>query len=330
MIQEIFITEIEQIKIGSSEDTKNATGCTVILTEQGAKTGVDIRGGGPASRESALLNPTAANDGIHALLLSGGSAFGLDAAGGVMKFLEEKQIGFSVGTIKVPIVCCSCLYDLNLVNHHIRPDAIMGYDACQDAWKRGSLSPSESIKGLEGNHGAGTGATVGKLLGDAGMMKSGLGIYAVKLGDLKVGAIVAVNALGDIFDYTCNKKLAGLRNPETGEFLDSETTFYETYEQNPTLFKSNTTIGAIITNADFTKTEMTKVAQMAQNGYVRSIRPVHTTADGDSVYAMSVGLVKSDINLVGTLASTVMAEAIKRAVLKAEPAYGLESASSFQ
>lgn len=330
MIQEIFITEIENIKIGNAEDSKNATGCTVILTEQGAKTGVDIRGGGPASRENALLNPTASNDGIHALLLSGGSAFGLDAAGGVMEFLEEKKIGFPVGNIKVPIVCCSCLYDLNVVNHNIRPDIKMGYDACQDAWKRSLFSPSKALEGMEGNHGVGTGATVGKFLGETGMMKSGVGIYAVSLGNLKVGAIVAVNALGDVFDYKTNCKLAGLRNPKTGEFLDSEMTFYKSYEQNLDLFNGNTTIGAIITNADFSKTEMTKVAQMAQNGYVRSIRPVHTTADGDSVYAMSVGNVKSDINLVGTLAATVTAEAVKRAVLQAEPAYGLESATSIQ
>lgn len=330
MIQEIFITEIENIKIGNAEDSNNATGCTVILTEQGAKTGVDIRGGAPASREHALLNPTASNDGIHALLLSGGSAFGLDASGGVMKFLEEKKIGFPVGDIKVPIVCCSCLYDLNVVNHTIRPDKKMGYEACKDAVRRSTLTPSEALEGIEGNHGVGTGATVGKFLGESGMMKSGLGIYAVSLGDLQVGAIVAVNALGDVFDYKTNHKIAGLRNPDTGMFLDSEMTFYNSYEQSLHLYKGNTTIGAIITNADFSKTEMTKVAQMAQNGYVRSIRPVHTTADGDSVYAMSVGKIKSDINLVGTLATTVIAEAIKRAVLKAEPAYGLEAATSIQ
>ncbi|WP_154519370.1 P1 family peptidase [Velocimicrobium porci] len=330
MIQEIFITEIEHIKIGNAEDEKNATGCTVILADHGSPTGVDIRGGGPASRETALLNPTAANDGIHAILLSGGSAFGLDAAGGVMEFLEEKDIGFPVGITKVPIVSTSCLFDLTVANHKVRPDKAMGYKACEDAWNRSKHSPKEAILGLEGNHGAGTGATVGKFLGEKGMMKSGLGTFAVQLGDLKVGAIVAVNALGDVFDYKTNKKLAGLCNPETGEFLDSETAFYESYQNPKNLFTGNTTIGAIITNASFTKTEMTKIAQMAQNGYARSIRPIHTTADGDSIYAMSTGKINADLNLVGTLSSTVMAEAVKRAVLTATPAYGLKTASQMQ
>lgn len=320
MLKKIPITQIENIKIGHAQDETGGTGCTVIICETGAVTGVDIRGGGPASRESALLNPVAANDGVHAVLLSGGSAFGLDAAGGVMEYLEERNVGFPVGVTKVPIVCESCLFDLRVADFKARPDKKMGYDACVDAEKN---SPGQ------GNVGAGTGATVGKFYGEAGMMKSGLGIYAVSLGELKVGAVVAVNALGDVCDYETNEKLAGLIDPKTGEFTDSEEAFYRAYANMKDLFTGNTTIGAVITNAGFSKTEMTKIASMAQNGYARSIRPVHTTADGDSIYAMSAGGVKADINVVGTLAAKVMAEAVKSAVLEAEGAYGLKAARDF-
>ena len=178
----------------------------------------------------------------------------------------------------------------------------------------------------QGNVGAGTGATVGKLLGPAGMMYSGLGIYAAAVGDLKMGAVVAVNALGDIYDYQTNRKLAGLRDPQTGHFLDSEETMYAMHEQLVLQPHANTTIGVVITNAAFTKTQLTKIAGMAHNGYARCIRPVHTTADGDTIYAMSAGDIKADINVAGTLAARVMSEAIKRAVLEAGPMYGLKCA----
>lgn len=319
-LREISINDIENIKIGNAEDYENATGCTVIICEKGAVTGIDVRGGGPASRETQLLNPVAANEGIHGLLLSGGSAFGLDAAAGIMKYLEDKNVGFPVGETVVPIVCASCLFDLKLVNHKVRPDKEMGYKACLD---------SEKNIEKNGNYGAGTGATVGKFLGIDQCMKSGLGCYAVQIGDLKVGAIVAVNALGDVYDHKTNKKLAGLMNREKTGFLDTEEEFYRHYEGMNNLFTGNTTIGAIITNAKFSKTEMTKVAAMAQNGFARAIKPVHTTADGDSIYAMSVGEVKADINVVGTLSATVMAEAIKKAVLSTESIYGLKTAGEF-
>lgn len=316
MLREISITEIESIKIGHAQDMEQATGCTVILCEKGAPTGVDVRGGGPASRESALLNPLAANDGVHGILLSGGSAFGLDAAGGVMRYLAERKIGFPVGDIVVPIVCESCIFDLQLVaNAH--PDQEMAYKACKDA---------EKNMPAQGNVGAGTGATVGKLLGPAGMMKSGLGIYAAAVGDLKMGAVVAVNALGDIYDYQTNRKLAGLCDPKTGDFLDSEETMYAMQEQLSLTPHANTTIGAVVTNAAFTKTQLAKIAGMAHNGYARSIRPVHTTADGDTIYAMSAGEVRADINVAGTLAARVISEAVKRAVLEAGPVYGLRCA----
>lgn len=316
LLKEIPLTAIENIKIGHAQDYKHATGCTVILCEKGAPAGVDVRGGGPASRETELLNPIAACEGIHALLLSGGSAFGLDAAGGVMEYLEEKNVGFDVGVTKVPLVCASCIFDLALVSHNVRPTKEMAYEACKNA----ELNNPEM-----GAVGAGTGATVGKFYGQEYAMKSGLGMYAVTLGDLKVGAIVTVNALGDIFDFETGEQIAGLLSEDKKHLRSSETEFYRSYAKMKNLFTGNTTIGAIITNGKFTKTEMKKIASMAQNGYARAIRPVHTTADGDSIYALSVGEVSADLNVTGTLASHVMAMAIKKAVEHTKPMYGLKA-----
>lgn len=324
-LKEIPISEIEGFKIGSAQDLEKATGCTVILCEKGAVTGADFRGGASASRESALLDPLAANNGVHAVLLSGGSAFGLDAAGGVMKYLEEKKIGFPVGDIVVPIVCQSCIYDLQLVCK-AHPDQNMAYQACKDA---------ENNSPKEGNVGAGTGATCGKLLRDAGMMKTGLGIYAVQLGDLKVGAVVSVNALGDVYDYQTNKKIAGLRDPKTGVFINTEETLFQfalaqqnaqKAAKNEQTVPTNTTIACIITNAALPKPYMAKVAGMAHNGFARSIRPVHTMMDGDTIYAMTTGEVHADVNLVGIIAAKVMSEAIKRSATQAEGIYGLKAA----
>lgn len=319
-MREILINEIENIKIGHAQNIEAATGCSVIICEKGAPTGVDVRGGGPASRETELLNPRAASEAIHAVLLSGGSAFGLDAAGGVMQYLEEHNIGFETGITKVPLVCESCIFDLGIGSKSIRPDQAMGYAACEDA-------QANSLR--EGNVGAGIGATVGKFHGGVDMMKSGLGTYAVQVGDLKVGAIVVVNALGDVVDPESGQTLAGLLNADHTGFLSTEQEFYKAYAHPKDLFTGNTTIGAIITNAKFNKSQMGKIAAMAQNGYGRTIFPVHTTADGDSIYAMSVGDIEADINVVGTLAARVMEKAIIKAVKASKPAYGLKSAQSF-
>ncbi len=318
-MKEISILEIENIKIGNAEDREGATGCTVILAEKGATAGVDVRGGGPASRETQLLNPVAAAEVIHAVLLSGGSAFGLDAAGGVMKYLEQRDIGVDTGVAKVPLVCASCLFDLQLVTKDVRPDKEMGYRACVNA-DQGSGNYQD------GNFGAGTGATVGKFKGPDHMMKTGIGSYASQVGDIQVGAVVAVNALGDIFDHATGLQIAGLLNEEKNGLLSTEQEMYKQAGEIRDLFTGNTTIGAVITNAKFSKTQMNKIAAMAQNGYARSIRPVHTQADGDTLYALSVGDVTADINAVGTLAAQVTAEAIKKAVFSAESAYGLLSA----
>lgn len=312
-MKEISIKDIGNIKIGNAENKEAATGCTVVICEEGAPAGLDVRGGGPASRESELLKPMAAAEKIHAILLGGGSAFGLDAAGGVQQYLEERNIGFDVGITKVPLVCTSCLFDLGVGDSKVRPDKSMGYEACKNA---------EIGNYRDGNYGAGTGATVGKLHGMEFCMKSGIGSYAVQIGALQVGALVAVNALGDIYDWKNGQKVAGLLGGDKKTFLCTEEEVYKSYEIVANKFVGNTTIGIVITNAKFTKSQLCKIAGMTHDGYARSIRPVHTTADGDSIYAMSTGVIPADQDMVGTLAAQVMSEAILRAVRSADSAYG--------
>ena len=233
-----------------------------------------------------------------------------------MKYLEERNIGFDVGITKVPLVCQSCLFDLGIGKVDVRPEQKMGYEACENA----SYEPME-----EGNVGAGTGCTVGKIKGMPDCMKSGIGSFAVQVGDLKVGAIVAVNALGDVYDLETGKMLAGVRD-ESNNMCSTEEIMIESMAHD-NLFTGNTTIGIVLTNAKMDKTHLNKVASMAHNGYARTIRPIHTTADGDSIYALSVGAaLEGDVNVVGTLSSYVMAKAINRAVLAAESACGYPAA----
>lgn len=317
--KEIPINEIKGVRIGHAQNEEHATGCTVILPQKKAVCGVDVRGGGPASRETQLLNPLMSNDGVNAVLLSGGSAFGLDAAGGVMKYLEAKKQGVKVGDAIVPIVVGSCIFDLGCVDGSVRPDADMGYAACVD-------SEQNSIR--NGNVGAGMGATVGKLLGNDRSMKSGLGCYAVQVGSLQVGAVVVVNAIGDVFQLDSGKQLAGLLNKERTAMISSEVEAVKLLQLAST-FCLNTTIGCVITNAKLDKAEMNKVAAMASNGLARTIRPVNTSMDGDSIYALATGHVRSCADVVGTLAAHVMGEAINRAVLETTEKYGYKSAQSF-
>lgn len=318
-MREISIKDFAPLRIGQAEDERAGTGCTVLLLgKDGAPVGLDVRGGGPASRESELLKPLAAAGVIHAILLSGGSAFGLDAAGGVMRYLEEQNIGFDVGVAKVPLVCQSCLFDLTVADATTRPDATMAYQACQNA---------ETGNYRDGNFGAGTGATVGKLLGMEHCMKSGIGSYAVQVGELKVGALVAVNALGDIYDWRTGQKVAGLLADDRTTFLDTEQVMLQKTEVVENKFTGNTTLGVVLTNARFDKTRLCKIAGMAQDGYARAIRPVHTTADGDSIYAVSQGDVAADQDVVGALGAQVMAQAILRAVKAAGGAYGFPAAA---
>lgn len=316
-MQEIGICEVGGFRIGHAHDEQAATGCTVILCDECAPAGVDIRGGGPASRETPLLNPVAMAEGIHAVLLSGGSAFGLDAAGGVMQYLEERNIGFDVGVARVPLVCQSCVFDLVIGRTDVRPDKEMAYRACENA-SNGMVE--------EGCVGAGMGCTVGKYRGKDYAMKSGLGTFAVQVGKVKVGAIVALNAMGDIYDIDTGVQIAGLLNETRDGLRSTEQEMLADVAGIHNLFTGNTTIGAIVTNGAFTKAEMNKIASMAHNGYARAIRPVHTTADGDSIYALSTGHETADLNVVGTLAAYVMGRAIGRAARAAHSMGGYLSA----
>lgn len=314
VIEEINIAEFDTVKIGHAQDNENMTGVTVLLFDKKAIAGIDISGGGPASRETPLLDPQKACDNIHAIVLSGGSAFGLEAGSGVAKYLEEHGIGFETGYAKVPLVCQSCIYDLSIGSASVRPDIKMGYDACENA------RVGNQVCGIVG---AGTGATVGKLTTMRRSMKSGLGIYACKVGNLKMAAIVVVNALGDIFDYDTKEKIAGMLNHDRTDFADIETEMYrgiqvgfhsgETEEKQ---YASNTTIGVIITNGKFSKADMNKIASMTRNAYARCINPVGTTADGDTIYAVSAGEIEAEINTAGILAARTMGEAIKRAIIQ--------------
>jgi L-aminopeptidase/D-esterase-like protein len=320
-MKEVSITDIEGIKVGHAQDIEGGSGCTVVLCEKGAFAGVDVRGGGPASRETELLKPVNMVEQIHAVMLSGGSAYGLDAGAGAMKYLEENNIGFDVGVGVVPIVCGASLFDLVVGDPKCRPDKEMGYQACKNA---------SNEKPAEGNVGAGTGASVGKFLGTEYMMKGGLGTYAVQVGDLIVGAIVAVNGLGDVVDVDTGKRLAGILNKEKTAISNTEETMYAEYANNRNVFSGNTTIGCIITNAKLTKTQANKIASIAHNGFARAIRPVHTMADGDTIFTLSYGEVEVMPDAVGALAADVMSRAINRAVLEAEPAYGLKAARDFK
>ena len=323
-MQEIGCLEVGGFQVGQAEDAQAGTGVTVLLFDECAPAGVDIRGGGPASRETPLLAPVADAAGLHALVLSGGSAFGLDAAGGVMRFLEERGIGFDTGITPVPLVAQSCIFDLAIGDKSVRPDGAMAYRACENA------SRTELALGCVGG---GMGATVGKFCGAPYAMKSGIGAYAVQVGAIRVGAIVVVNALGDIFDVDTGRQIAGLRTEDGRGLRSTEQQLYAGIEvaRNPfsaNKTTTNTTIGAIVTNAAFSKAELTRVASTAHNGFARAIRPVHTTADGDSIYACSVGHEKADLNAVATLASYVMAKAIGVGVCAARDGFGLPCAQT--
>ena len=313
-MKEIRITEFEEILIGQAENVEAATGCTVIVSKKGMTAGIDVRGGGPASREIELLQPLTAQHGIHAVVLSGGSAYGLAAGNGVMKCLEENDIGYDVGVCKVPLVCQSDLFDLTVARPDIRPDENMGYEAAEIALNGGNYR--------DGNYGAGCGATVGKWGGMDTCMKSGIGSYAVQIGALKVGALVAVNAAGDVYDWKNGKKTAGLLNKDKSGFGNSLELMLMNTGVVENRFTENTTLGVVITNAAFDKTKLCKIAGMAHDGYARSINPVHTSVDGDSIYAVSVGDISADMDVVGTIAANVMSEAILRAVSSCESAYG--------
>ena len=302
------ITDIPGVRVGHFTHAQRPTGCTVVLFEEGAVGGVDVRGSAPGTRETDLLNPLNTVQELNAILLSGGSAFGLDAATGVMRYLEEQGKGYRVGHHTVPIVPAAILFDLNIGEGKIRPDAGAGYVACKNA----------SHKVQEGNVGAGAGATVGKMFGSGFAMKAGLGTASLKLGDsgLIVAAIVAVNAFGDVIDHESGKILAGARTPDGNGLRNTTATLIKgSYTHGQA--GSNTTIAVVATNATLTKSEVNKVAQMAHDGLARAISPVHTGMDGDTVFAAATGALssKSDVSRVGALGAEALARAIKQAAL---------------
>ena len=319
------ITDVRGIEVGHAQDDEALTGCTVILCRKGAVAGVDVRGGAPGTRETDLLDPINLVQKVHAIVLAGGSAFGLDAATGVMRYLEEHKIGFNTGVAKVPIVPSAILYDLSIGRADVRPDSAMGY--------RAAASASVDVP-AQGNVGAGTGATVGKMFGPGLAMKSGLGTASMEIGGgVIVGALVAVNAWGDVIDPQTNEIIAGLRSGKVGPlrvgkkeyFADTLAMMKSPAGRGLLGFAShaNTVIGVVATNASLTKAQATKVAQMAQDGIARTVRPAHTMQDGDAIFALSTGKKKADVSAIGAFAAEVMAEAILYAVKSAKSAGGL-------
>jgi L-aminopeptidase/D-esterase-like protein len=315
------ITDVRGIEVGHAQDEEALTGCTVILCRKGAVAGVDVRGGAPGTRETDLLNPVNLVDKVHAIVLAGGSAFGLDAASGVMRYLEEQKIGFNTGVAKVPIVPSAILFDLNLGRADVRPDSAMGY--------RAAASAASDVP-AEGNIGVGMGASVGKMFGLGLAMKAGVGTESLNIGGgVMVGALVAVNAWGDVVDPQTNQIIAGLRSGKVGllhvgkkdYFADTLSMMKSTVGRNilGLTSRANTVIGVVATNAKLTKAQATRVAQMAQDGIARTIRPAHMMLDGDVIFALSTGARKADVSSVGAFAAEVMAQAILRAVKMAKP-----------
>lgn len=311
-MKEIKLTDIKGVKVGQYENQEAATGCSVVIVENGATAGVDVRGGGPATRETDLLNPINMVQQIHAVMLSGGSAFGLDAASGAMQYLEEHGVGFDMSVARVPIVCGASLFDLSVGNPHIRPDKEMGYKACQD-------SENDLIK--EGNYGAGCGASVGKLLGFEHAMKGGIGTYGVQVGNVQVAGIVAVNACGNVIDYKTQEILAGVNIDK--KCVSASQIILDQMDQLRKLPDGNTTIGCIVTNVKLTKAQCTKIARISHNGYAKSIDPVHTMSDGDTIFVLSTNEVDGMVDAVGILAVEVISKCIQRAIKKAKSGYGL-------
>ena len=319
------ITDVAGIRVGHAQDLEALTGCTVVLCEGGAVGGVDLRGGSPGTRETDLLRPMHRVERVHAVMLSGGSAFGLSAASGAVSYLEGRGIGFDTRVARVPIVPSAILFDLGIGSATVRPDSAMGYRAC--------LNATDS-RPAEGNVGAGTGATVGKILGPSQAFKSGIGTASLTVGGgVVVGAIFAVNAFGDVVDPATGAILAGARAADVGPLrIGSPGYFADTLHVLKTAvgrtalslaMRQHTVIGVVATNARLDKAQVNKVAQMAHDGLARTIRPAHTMFDGDTIFALATGKRRADPSIVGAFAAEVTAQAIVRAVQTAAPAAGL-------
>ena len=315
------ITDVAGIRVGHFTNLEAATGCTVILCPQGAVAGVDVRGSAPGTRETDLLRPGTLVQEIHGLLLSGGSAFGLDAASGVMRYLEERGFGFKIGAGVVPIVPAAIIFDLGLVTHEVRPGAEDGYTACLNA----TDGPPE-----EGSVGAGTGATVGKMMGRDLATKGGIGTSSVRLGDIVVGAMAVVNALGDVVDPDTGRVLAGPRDVENrGFFRTVDVIANRGREPQAEAAPTNTTLAVIATNASLSKEQATKLAQMGHDGLALAVRPCHTMSDGDVVFTLATrgSQEQVDMNRLCSAATTAVSRAVIRAI---ETATGLGGTPSAQ
>lgn len=298
------ITDVSGIEVGHAHHSEVNTGCTVVLCKNGAIAGVDVRGSAPGTRETDLLRSGNLVEKIHAVMLSGGSAFGLASADGAVEYLEQQGIGFDAGVVKVPIVSSAVIFDLNHKNWKVRPDKQMGYKACLNA-------TSQQVE--QGRVGAGKGATVGKILGLANSSKGGIGTSSIRIGDLIVGAIVAVNAFGDCINPLTGDIVAGAKNPLTGEFICTKSYMLSGDYGNYKSF-GNTTLGVVAVNAKITKEQANKIASMSHDGLARSINPVHTMLDGDTVFVMATGDVIADINIIGVAAAETVVMAVLNAV----------------
>lgn len=308
VIKTVGINSIGGFLFGHAQDFSAATGCTVVICEDGAVCGVDVHGGSPGTRNTDALNPVFNRKTVHAVLLAGGSAFGLDAAGGVMRFLETRRVGRDVGVTVVPNVCAAILFDLKCGDATVRPDDKMGFAACADAYQNRLLK--------SGCFGAGTGATIGKLCGLQYAMKGGIGSCAYQKGDLLVGAVVAVNCVGDVCEN--GQIIAGARRTDGRRFADSEAVILNDYKSNKDFFSGNTIIGCVVTNARFDKAQATRLASQGQNGIARAVRPAHSTFDGDTIFAMCNGEVEASPDAAGILAAAAVEGAILDAVKSAE------------
>ncbi len=309
------ITDVPGVAVGHFTDPRRPTGCTVVLVREGATGAVDVRGGAPGTRELELLDPVNIVDVVHAVLLAGGSAFGLDAAGGVMRFLEEQGVGVAVGAARVPIVPAAILFDLAVGDGHIRPDAEAGYAAARAA-APGAVA--------EGSVGAGAGATVGKMWGFDRAMKGGVGTASLRLPDGSiVGALAAVNAFGDVVGED-GRVIAGARSRDGSRLDPALAGLVAGRSPLHALAGTNTTLAVVATSASLTKAEAARVARMAQDGLARAIVPAHTPFDGDLVFALSTGRSgRADVLAVGALAAAALSHAVRRAVQKAQGVQGI-------
>lgn len=312
------ITQIPGIFAGHATNEEAGTGCTVIVCPAGATGAVDVRGGAPATRETDLLRPEETVQQLHAVVLSGGSAFGLAASGGVAEELERCGIGLDVVVAKVPIVSGACLFDLMCGSADVRPSAAMGEEAVRQALA------SEGEPLARGNVGAGTGCTVGKVAGAERCMKTGLGECVRQAGELVCGAVAAVNAVGNVVDPATGTPIAGVLSADGTSIITVEEAFAEAAAAMP--LRTNTTISCVVTNARLTKAQATKVAQMSADAYAHAIRPTHTTNDGDSIFVMATGEVEADVDMVGMLATSALEGAIVDAAVSAQGAFGLKAA----